>query len=94
MADKFTSYLHGKDDYDWIDARMDPEIVLKAARAAYPAFDPHAWSWTDLPNQGRQGACAGHALANYIRWHSSSSTALLRCSVVVEPTTPHRNSTE
>ena len=61
--DKFTGYLHGEDDLDWIDARMDPEVVLKAARAAYPAFDPHAWSWTELPSQGRQGACAGHALA-------------------------------
>ena len=59
-----TGYLHGKDDYDWIDERMDPEIVLKAAQAAYPGFNPHSWSWTELPNQGRQGACQGHALAN------------------------------
>ncbi len=62
--DKFTGYLHGQDDYDHIDSQMDPEVVLRAAKAAYPTFNPHSWSWTELPNQGRQGACQGHALAN------------------------------
>ncbi len=64
MADRFTGYNHGQDDYCAIDARMDPEIVLKAARAAYPTFNPHSYEWTELPNQGRQGSCAGHALSN------------------------------
>lgn len=62
--ERFSGYLHGADDYDYIDAQIDPEIVLKAARAAYPAFNPYVYEWTELPNQGRQGACAGHALAN------------------------------
>ena len=60
----FTGYLHGEDDYDWIDAQMDPEVVLTAAKAAYPNFNPHSYEWTELPNQGHQGACQGHALAN------------------------------
>lgn len=62
--DKFLGYNHGLDDYDAIDARIDPEIVLKAARAAYPTFNPYSYEWTELPNQGRQGSCAGHALSN------------------------------
>lgn len=64
MADYKLGYLHGADDYDFIDAQVDPEIVLKSARAAYPSFNANEYTWTELPSQGRQGSCAGHALSN------------------------------
>lgn len=64
MSEYKLGYNHGHDDYDYIDAQQDPEIVLRAARAAYPTFNPYTDPWTDLQWQGNQGACQGHALAH------------------------------
>ena len=65
--DRFTGYLHGQDNYGWLDQREDPEVFLTRAKAAWPEFNPYSWSWTQLPNQGRQGSCAGHALSNCLQ---------------------------
>jgi hypothetical protein len=64
MSEYKFGYNHGCDDYDFLDSQIDPELVLKRARAAYPAFNPYAPPFTNLQYQGSQGACQGHALAH------------------------------
>lgn len=57
-------YLHGEDDFDFIDSQLDPELVLRRAKASYPDFNAYASPWLDWQDQGNQGSCQGHSLSH------------------------------
>ena len=63
MAEHKLGYLAEEEDHDWLSQREDPEVILRAARAAYPDFNPYVQPYTPIENQYSMGSCAGNALA-------------------------------
>ena len=43
---------------------MDPDLVLRTMKSAFPEFNAYAQPWNMLDWQAMQGACAGHALGH------------------------------
>lgn len=42
----------------------DADVVLQAAQAQYPEFNPYAEPWLERQSQGHMGSCQGHALSH------------------------------
>jgi C1A family cysteine protease len=61
--EKFSGYLIEEEDHDWLSQREDPEIMLRAARAAYPSFNPYVEPYVPVENQKSMSSCVGQSLA-------------------------------
>ena len=63
MSEYKLGYNIEAEDHDFLDSLIEPETILKSAKAAHPDHNPYAPSYTWIEDQKSIGSCQGCALA-------------------------------